>query len=628
MASGQRSPARNISAHLAFLIFILLLAFLLRVFRIDFQSLWGDEAIAIFWAQNDLAGVYQEAIGSSEPPLYYLALHYWQSLAGTREFALRYLSLLFGVLTIPLLYQLGRTTLGQSAGLYAATLAALSPYYIYYSQETRMYAQTAFLTALSMACLILLLFGEKKRSGGQTALLWTGYVLAAAAAIYTLWVPGFILLAVNIYFLIFWRRHRPHLWPWVVCQASILALSLPIVLASGQSLSRRAEVAERASIPITTVLREVSKAFSLGNSVDDTQTWLTLGFVALLILGSVAMKPRRSLLFWLLLLVIPIAAIYYVSFAPQKGWPRYFMVASLPFYVLIAYGLRALQSRRSYLAFFGLLFLLVASGTSLNNYYSDPRYARYDYRSQIARLEAMSLPTDAVIVNGRPRFPNFYYYFKNTIPDFPIPRDGAPSRQEVAAQLERLANSHTGLWLVKYMPPDYDADNFIQRWLAKNTFKTYHQWVENVTFSFYSTPSSQPAPIQPLKVDFEDQAQLVGYWTSVVEARGGRVVQLTLFWQARKRMEKSYTIFAQLLDPQGRKVGQWDSPPEDGFNLTSSWRPGEVVEDRRGIYVPNEAWSDSLYLGLYNLADGRRLKVWDEVGKEIGDHVTLALLQK
>jgi len=61
-----------------------------------------------------------------------------RQLFGESEFALRFLSLVFAVLTVPLLYATpGGSFPGDAAGLIAAALGALSPMYLWYGQEAR-----------------------------------------------------------------------------------------------------------------------------------------------------------------------------------------------------------------------------------------------------------------------------------------------------------------------------------------------------------------------------------------------------------------------------------------------------------------------------------------------------------
>src|SRR5713101_6988209 len=118
---------------------VLLLAFILRLYRLDFQSFWYDEGFSAFVAKGPLTSISVYVFIDPHPPLYYTVLHFWMKVAGEGEFSLRFLSVALGVLSIALIYRLGADLLGYRAGAYAAVLGAVNPFLLYYSQETRGY---------------------------------------------------------------------------------------------------------------------------------------------------------------------------------------------------------------------------------------------------------------------------------------------------------------------------------------------------------------------------------------------------------------------------------------------------------------------------------------------------------
>ncbi|HID61737.1 MAG TPA: hypothetical protein EYP49_03175, partial [Anaerolineae bacterium] len=89
------------------LIFILLCAFALRLYRLDFQDIWWDEARNIDVASRSLAVIATAREMDIHPPLYFYTLHLWMLGAGRSEFAVRFLSVFFSLLTIPLFYRFG-----------------------------------------------------------------------------------------------------------------------------------------------------------------------------------------------------------------------------------------------------------------------------------------------------------------------------------------------------------------------------------------------------------------------------------------------------------------------------------------------------------------------------------------
>ena len=157
------------------LLALLLLAFALRVYRLDSQSLWYDEAVTAKVASQGIGELTRWTADDIQPPLYYYAVAGWMRLAGRGEWALRFPSAFFGTLTVPLMWAValrlfGRGRSGRVAALAAALLTALSPLYVYYAQEARMYTQLTFLGLLAGYALLRATKDEGRRTKARDAL--------------------------------------------------------------------------------------------------------------------------------------------------------------------------------------------------------------------------------------------------------------------------------------------------------------------------------------------------------------------------------------------------------------------------------------------------------------------------
>ena len=95
--------------------------------RAHLASVWWDEGWSVALARMSVAQMAESTAHDVHPPLYYLALQAWRLLAGDGEYALRFLSLWFGVLLVPLAYRLGRAVLSPVAGLLAASARHRQP---------------------------------------------------------------------------------------------------------------------------------------------------------------------------------------------------------------------------------------------------------------------------------------------------------------------------------------------------------------------------------------------------------------------------------------------------------------------------------------------------------------------
>jgi hypothetical protein len=169
--------------------------FSLRLWGLDDQSLWYDEGTSAALATRALVEIARGAAADIHPPFYYAALAAWARVVGDSPFALRYLSVVFGTLTVAAVGAVGVRFGGVKAGALAAGAAALSPYLVWYSQEVRAYGLAAFLAT------VLVYVGH--RLGGEARLgrkpLWAhlGALALTTAALYTHYFCGAVAAGVG-----------------------------------------------------------------------------------------------------------------------------------------------------------------------------------------------------------------------------------------------------------------------------------------------------------------------------------------------------------------------------------------------------------------------------------------------
>ncbi|HUP84179.1 MAG TPA: glycosyltransferase family 39 protein [Acidimicrobiales bacterium] len=109
------------------------------------SELWLDEALTVNLANVPLGHLTEALRRDGAPPLYYALLHGWISIFGTGNQAVRLLSAVFGVATLPVLYRCGRRVGGPIVGVGALVLLATSPFAVRYATEARMYSLVALL---------------------------------------------------------------------------------------------------------------------------------------------------------------------------------------------------------------------------------------------------------------------------------------------------------------------------------------------------------------------------------------------------------------------------------------------------------------------------------------------------
>ncbi len=183
--------ARPTLVEILLLFAILLLAAVLRAYRLDARSLWLDEIFFTIAAQQGgLFGPYGALPGTHAPLALFLVR--LASLAGEAEWALRLPAAVASTLGVVAVWALGRRMLGALVGLLAALFLALSAMHLEFAQEVHAYALLATLSTLLLWSLLRAAqreaspaAAEQSRPALRWLATWTPFVLFAVLALYT-----------------------------------------------------------------------------------------------------------------------------------------------------------------------------------------------------------------------------------------------------------------------------------------------------------------------------------------------------------------------------------------------------------------------------------------------------------
>jgi len=638
------------------LLAILALALGLRLYRLDAQSLWNDEGTTVALVQRDLATILQNASDDIHPPLYYIALHYWVGVFGTTEAASRGLSVLAGVLVVAGTYLLARRYLTRSGALLAAILSAVSPFQVYYAQETRMYILATLLAiALVVACHGLFTSWERR----VRLVSWEALAVLASsvALLYTHYFSATILVAVNATFVVwlYSRRRqtgsfpRAALWRWAVLMLFAAAAFVPWLLAAWSTLIYWPAVS--APTTLLGMVRQLLVALPLGVTAPEGFFSLSIGALAALLAmtGLVALARRERLTGprvgapwrpWLLAsyLALPPLLMYLGSLSRPMLNVKFLLPVTPALHIavaagitaLIPAGIRAASPHKRVFGYIAALLLSLAlftgSGWSLHHLYYDPRYARDDYRGIVAYIHEHAGPNAAILINAPSQIETVDYYHDEPPPLYPLARTRPMDVALTLAELEAIVDRHNELYGIFWATGDSDPDGVIENWLAEHTFKTMDRWYGNLRLVVYAVPPAVGTQaMAPVDAVFGDMIRLRGYHLFPEQPTSDSTLQVTLEWETSAPVKTSYKVFAQLLDDRQRIVGQNDSEPAGGRYPTNTWEPDEAVIDRRGILIAEgtPAGGYTLLIGLYDPITGLRLPL-ELDGNPAGDALHLA----
>ena len=661
---------------------LLLLAFALRVYRLDAQSLWYDEAVTAHVTGQRLAELTRWTADDIQPPLYYYIVAGWTRLAGRGEWALRFPSAFFGTLTAALLWSAARRLFpGQRAAARAGLLLfALSPLHVYFAQEARMYTLLTFLGLLAGYALLAATRSERAaRFRWSSAARWWGvFVAAAVATLYTHYFGVMVLAAYGLCWALAWVRQasRRASWPqaWrqamiaVVGAAAIVALYLPWlpVMLSRYRIDRSYW---QGDLKPGEALRHVAISFTTGapeTMLEPDAVRLLPWFGAAFGLAFVALLARRTArdespqvpgtsevpgtwgtmtaLVLLVILLLPVAVVLGLASRTPKFNARYLMLVSPAYLLILAGGIGALAapaarsrerprrfllstSRRA-AALALTVFLCAIAGRGVHNWFTDWAFTKDQWRELATTVAAQIAPAEAVILLSGHAWPAWNYYAPDIpavrLPELDILDVGAVLGFDAAATLSRGLAGRQAVWLVSWQSETVDPVGFTPYFLdrAGTEQRGMRQfWGVGLRYWRLQGAASFPAAPQPDHPDaanFAHQVALLG-WDAP------RAGEITVYWRALNTMMRDYQASVVLTDAAGRELGRWDGRPAGYDYPTMRWRPGAAVFGRYRLPLPADATTAEYYISLavYDAVDPAGLDVMDVADNPAGKRVRL-----
>lgn len=183
---------------------------------LDHDDIWSIEVM-----QNKLSNLIKmDVIPADEVSVHYLMLHFWTKLFGVNEIALRLLSVLFGLLSVPTIYLAGKKFFNSRVGLMSAFLLSISVYLIENAQLIRAYSIFLFFSILS-----IYFFGRYIKEFKKRDLLF--FTIVSIINFYTHFFASFLLDIQILFFFVFIKGRKKEFLASVL---SILLFAFPVLL--------------------------------------------------------------------------------------------------------------------------------------------------------------------------------------------------------------------------------------------------------------------------------------------------------------------------------------------------------------------------------------------------------------
>jgi hypothetical protein len=182
---------------------------------------------------------------------------------------------------------------------------------------------------------------------------------------------------------------------------------------------------------------------------------------------------------------------------------------------------------------------------------------------------------------------------------------GSPFDEDTAVALAETAKKFPHVWWLPNWLPTRDIS--IEKWLLRHGFRAEESsFGEQRVVLFYFPP--HPLVETAMGTTLGDAITLEQVAT-LPTSQPGDMLPVGLHWKAEHAIPDNFHVFVHLLDANGNRVAQSDGQPALWTRPTSSWAPGELVEDRHALLLPTELPQDNytLVAGLYLPESGERL---------------------
>jgi mannosyltransferase len=595
-----------VRSHAFIILFILFLAFALRMYHASTTLMWGDEGFSVYSASRDLYAITFEGKDvDPHPPLYYYLFHFWLPLAGASKLAIRFFSIFFGTATVAMVYTLGRKFFTRRVGSAAAALFAIAPFAVEYSQEVRMYALVMFLGAVTTYIFVKWFDSTNPPRKGNKA-LGLAFFFAMFLTQYSLYQSAFLFVAQGIFLLPFLKTRFRFFLQWLAASVLIVLLFIPwLTLHSSSAFVDIKDVAGN-SKPMS-LLEFLSRGFAgiaVGLRVPLNLAFTLSEIVLVILIAGIALAlitRKATQNDWLLAvhIAIPMLMYYPIYYLAPLYRGRLFALALVPLVILLVRSMGPIRARVKWAAVPLAIFLLGSYLFSLGYYFYN--YSRYnasvdDYIPAIRAIEQRAETGDVILFHA-------YWqigYFITEYHGAPVEYRLLDNAQDVSAAAEKSHN----VWAIVQGLPIHGGEVTLDRTAYPYDETDYGQ------MRVLSYRAGNPGRAQSFSppIQFENGMTLLGYRVDDTPVESGHgAVTLELQWQAARKIGDDFTVSVRLINAQEQVISQIDSPPVAGLSPTSNWNPGEKVIDRRGLPIPANAPAGdyAVQMLVYQYVDNR-----------------------
>lgn len=401
---------------------ILLFAALVRLYNLEARDIWYDEALDIVQSERGILQILRDV----QTPLHYIIINIFL-LFGKSTFVLGMPSVVFGVLSVYLVFQIAKKTYGLSIAAVASLLASASPMLIEFSQQILHYSYFVFFSLLTLYFYLDILewvYGSKKNI--KSIIL---FVFATTCNILT-HPSSLLVLFIQAIYLIYWMITDRKVIKYA--KKNYFLVTVSIIIIAIVIFGIKGEYLKTLSSFSFDLDRPIQIGYSLEGKLGSNRLifnkdffvasfgWYGIGYgfrnwvyilFATLGIAYLIGKKDRNLYFYLFWICMPFVTLY--LFRPEHWFEEKYFIFIIPVYlILVSAGVHYIFKNKIYivLSTVALLSLSIAPNRNRTIYgFRRDDHQNYSWNQAIKYMKLFVGKDDLIVApNGESAFFNFY----------------------------------------------------------------------------------------------------------------------------------------------------------------------------------------------------------------------------
>lgn len=626
------------------LVAVLALAALLRFHGLTAFSLSNDELSALSRLQFDSIGevIRLGVIPDFHPAGVQLFLYFWTLFFGFDEWIVRLPFAVMGVVSVFLIYKIGKRWFGATTGLLAATALTMLEFPLLYSQIARPYSPGLMVSLAATLSWTMLLFDEEQTRRKQfgNAVLFS---IAIASCMYTHYF-SFIFAGILCFTGLFFLK-KDRVVTYLLSGALIVILFLPHLQISLEQISRGGIGGPDGWLgppDRDTLKKYFNYIFNDSNSLKILYLVIFTGTI-LLYRREIKLSKFHFLSGWFF--ITPFWVAYYYSLNVNPVYQHSVQLFSFSFLLLVIFSMipRTVHGLTS-----GFLWLVILCGTFYSTvvekkYFETPHFTEFRALTQRTIALNQRLGEANVTRTAGVFSPYYLYYYHQLYNDSSVYSITRILEENEKRSFLSILDSASTPWFLHaysnmYFPPEFDAairqrypylalrDSFLGSELrlyvrnAIDSSLTPHP-VYKMNYGFEKGEWNGEIPIRD-SINIQEGRYSIrineslefspGYTGKLRELRAGpsSVVEVSVAFTASEMLPQTHLVLS--MDHQGKNIywkGELMAPYQISVNkwnrafLVASLPENLTGDEEIKIYIWNSGkgrfWIDDMQINVY-----------------------------